>query len=401
MAGPFAGVRVIDLTRVIVGPVCTMLLADQGAEVIKVEPPEGDSMRGPPSAGGFSPMFVSANRGKRTLVLDLKQAAGRDALLRLVDTADVLVENFRPGTMARLGLDARSVLARNPRLVYASITGVGDSGPYVRKRVYDPIVQSLSGIADAQADGGTGRPRMVRTVIADKTTGVYAAQAIAAALFARERTGAGQHIRLSMLDAMVGFIWPEAMTQYTVVGREQVAQDPNARPDLIYRTTDGYITVGTNSNSEWQGLCAVLERPAWITDPRFATGAARSLNAAERITCVGELLQTNTSGHWLPRLDAAQVPCAPVLRRHEVMHNEQVLHNALIEEFEQPVLGRVRQPRPAAQFSATPAAIAGPARGLGQDSRAILAELGYTGAEVAGLEAAGVTRAPVVEVPAA
>ncbi len=390
MAGPLSGIRVIDLTRVIAGPVCTMLLADQGADVIKVEPPEGDAVRGPATAGGFSPMFVSANRGKRTLALDLKQSAGRDVLLRLASTADVLVENFRPGTMQRLGLDAASLLERNPRLVYVSITGVGDSGPYVAKRVYDPLIQSLSGLTDVQADAGTGRPRMVRTVIADKTTAVYAAQAISAALYARERNGQGQHVRLSMLDTMVGFIWPEAMIQHTVVGREQAAQDPNARPDLIYATADGYITVGTNSDSEWRGLCQVLNRSDWITDERFHTGAARYRNAAERITLVGEILSTQPSAYWLPRLDDADVPSSPVLRRHEVVGNEQVVHNALIEEFDQPSIGRIRQPRPAALFSATPAAIAGPAHALGQDTDAILAELGYSGDDIAGMKASGV-----------
>lgn len=387
MAGPFSGIRVIDLTRMIAGPVCTMLLADQGADVIKVEPPEGDPVRGP--AGIASPMFVSANRGKRSFALDLKQAAGRDVLLRLADTADVLVENFRPGTMQRLGLDAATLRARQPRLIYVSITGVGGSGPYVKKRVYDPVIQSLSGLADVQADGGTGRPRMVRTVIADKTTAVYAAQAIGAALYSRERSGAGQHVQLSMLDTMIGYLWPEAMLQHTVVGRERTAQDPNARPDLIYQTADGYITVGTNSNSEWRGLCEVLGKPEWISDARFATGAARYVNAVERITSVGEILRAQTSAHLLPRLDAAEVPCAPVLRRHEVVGDAQVVHNALIEEFDQPGLGRVRQPRPAASFSETPAAIAGPAHALGEDTDAILTELGYTASESAAMKSAG------------
>lgn len=389
MPGPLAGIRIVDLTRVLAGPVCTMLLADQGAEVIKVEPPEGDSMRGPIATGGFSAMFVSANRGKRTLALDLKQAAGHAVLLRLVTTADVLVENFRPGTMQRLNLDEPSLRKANPRLIYVSISGVGDSGPYVKKRVYDPIIQALSGIADVQADGATGRPRMVRTVLADKTTGLYAAQAICAALFARERSGEGQHIRLAMLDAMVGFIWPESMTQQTVIGKEQTALDPNARPDLIYQTLDGYITVGTNSDSEWRGLCRVIDKPEWIDDPRFRNGAARALNATERITLLGEILKTAKSDQWLRLLDAAQVPCAPVLRRHEVAMNEQVRHNELIEEFEQPSVGRVRQPRPAALFDRTPAAIAGPARRLGEDTDAILAELGYSLTEIAQLKTNG------------
>ena len=208
-------------------------------------------------------------------------------------------------------------------------------------------------------------------------------------MFARERTGEGQHIRLAMLDAMVGFIWPESMTQHTVVDQAQPALDPNARPDLIYQTLDGYITVGTNSDSEWRGLCQVLNKPDWVQDARFRNGAARSLNATERITLVGEILQTQMGAHWLPLLDAAQVPCAPVLRRHEVANNEQVLHNKLIEEFEQPTMGRVRQPRPAAQFDRTPANTPGPARRVGEDTQSILRELGFTDAEIRTLVADG------------
>jgi len=389
MAGPLAGIRVVDLTRVLAGPLCTMLLADQGAEVIKVETLDGDSVRGPVTGSGFSPMFVSANRGKRTLALDLKHPEGHGALLRLLATTDVLVENFRPGTMQRLKLGEPELRKQFPRLIYASITGVGDSGPYVRKRVYDPIIQALSGIADVQSDAGTGRPRLVRTVMADKTTAVYAAQAICASLFARERSGEGEHIRVAMLDTMIGFIWPESMTQHTVIGQEQTALDPNARPDLVYKTLDGYITVGTNSNSEWHGLCRVLSRPDWVDDPRFRTGAARSVNATQRITLVGELLATQTSEHWLPLFDEAEVPCAPVLRRQDVANNEQVRHNEIITEFDQPLVGRVRQPRPAARFDHRPAVIAGPARRLGEDTQAILRTLGYTDEQIDKLEQDG------------
>ncbi len=394
MTGPLAGIRIVDLTRVLAGPLCTVLLADQGAEVIKVETLDGDSVRGPVTGSGFSPMFVSANRGKRTLALDLKHPDGHAVLLRLLATADVLVENFRPGTMQRLKLGEPELRSLFPRLIYASITGVGDSGPYVRKRVYDPIIQALSGIADVQADSGNGRPRLVRTVMADKTTAVYAAQAICAALFARERSGEGEHIRLAMLDTMIGFIWPESMTQQTVIGKERSALDPNARPDLVYKTLDGYITVGANSNSEWHGLCQVLNKPDWVDDSRFKTGAARSVNATERITLVGEILGTRTSEHWLPLLDDAEVPCAPVLRRQEVVDNVQVRHNEIIKEFDQPFVGRVRQARPAARFDNRPAAIGGPARRLGEDTQVILQELGYSSEQIDALEAQGTVMRP-------
>ena len=178
MAGPLAGIRVIDLTTVVSGPVCTMLLADQGADVIKVEPPGGDIARRTAGNGEFTAMFVSCNRGKRSLAIDLKQPAALAILHRLIAGADVLVQNFRPGTMERFGLDDASIRALNPKLIYLSISGVGETGPYVGKRVYDPVIQSLSGFADVQANQTTGRPQLIRTIVADKTTAVHAAQAI-------------------------------------------------------------------------------------------------------------------------------------------------------------------------------------------------------------------------------
>ncbi len=210
-----------------------MILADQGADVIKVEPPGGDIARRTAGDGEFTAMFVSSNRGKRSIALDLKQPAALEALRRLIAGADVLVQNFRPGTMERLGLDEPAMRAANPGLIYVSISGVGDTGPYVKKRVYDPVIQSLSGFADVQADQDTGRPKMIRTIVADKTTAVYAAQAVCAALVARGRTGQGQHIRLSMLDTMVAF--PVARGDDAIHRRrprERAAARPAPRPDL-------------------------------------------------------------------------------------------------------------------------------------------------------------------------
>ena len=198
---------------------------------------------------------------------------------KLICRADVLVQNFRPGTMERLGLGEPALRAENPRLIYVSISGVGERGPYAKKRVYDPIIQGLSGFADLQADPETRRPRMIRTIVADKTTAIFAAQAVTAALFAREQTGEGQHIRLAMLDTMIAYLWPEAMTQYTVVGREATTADPTARPELIFETADGYITVGTISDSEWGGFCAASERSGLAEDSRFSTPAGRAANA--------------------------------------------------------------------------------------------------------------------------
>ena len=221
MPGPLAGVRVLDLTGVVSGPFATMFLADQGADVIKIEPISGDitrRSRAPIDKGGeFSALFISSNRGKRSLAIDIKSKAGVEVLRKLVGQADVLVQNFRPGTMERLGLGPEELLAQQPRLIYVSISGVGETGPYAKKRVYDPIVQGLSGFADIQAQPVTNRPQMIRTIVADKTTAIVTAQAVSSALYAREKTGRGDHIRVAMLDAMLSYLWPEGMSQYTVI----------------------------------------------------------------------------------------------------------------------------------------------------------------------------------------
>ena len=187
----------------------------------------------------------------------------------------MLVQNFRPGTMERLGLGPDELRQRHPRLIYVSISGVGDSGPYVKKRVYDPIIQGLSGFADIQSQPVTNRPQMIRTIVCDKTTAVFTAQAVSSALYAREKTGQGDHIQVAMLDAMISYLWPEGMSQYTVVGAEASADDPKDRPDLVFRTSDGYITAGTLSDSEWQGFCRASGDPELAKDPRFrdAVGA--------------------------------------------------------------------------------------------------------------------------------
>jgi len=373
-----------------------MFLADQGAEVIKIEPLGGDitrrSRQSISASGEFSALFVSSNRGKRSLALDLKRPEAAKIMRKLIASSDVLVQNFRPGTMERLGFGEPALRDLNPRLIYVSISGVGESGPYARKRVYDPIIQGLSGFADLQADPKTRRPQMIRTIVADKTTAIFAAQAVTAALFARERTGEGQHIRLAMLDTMIAYLWPEAMTQYTVVGREATTADPTGRPDLIFETADGYITVGTISDSEWQGFCAASGRPGLTEDPRFNSPGGRAVNATERILLMAEIIKERPTAEWLRRLDTNDVPSAPVLRRNEVIANEQVLARELIIELDQPDIGRVRQPVPAARFDRTPARIQGPAPRIGEHSAAILAELGLNAVEIERLAAEKVVR---------
>jgi len=386
MPGPLSGVRVLDLTGVVSGPFATMFLADQGADVLKIEPTGGDITRRSRAtidkAGEFSALFISSNRGKRSLAIDVKSEAGREVLGRLVAQADVLVQNFRPGTMERLGLGAEELRGRHPRLIYVSISGVGETGPYVKKRVYDPIIQGLSGFADIQSQPVTNRPQMIRTIVCDKTTAVMTAQAVAAALYAREKTGKGDHIQVAMLDVMISYLWPEGMMQYTVVGAEATAADPNDRPDLVFKTSDGYLTCGTISDSEWQGFCRATGDPALAADARFATPSARSVNATARINKMQEYIGRHTTAEWLERLDAADVPCAPILRRGDIIYNEQVVARGIIAELEQPKVGRVRQPKPAARFEVNQASIRGPAPRIGEHSRQVLQELGYDDAAI-------------------
>jgi crotonobetainyl-CoA:carnitine CoA-transferase CaiB-like acyl-CoA transferase len=386
MAGPLVGVRILDLSSVVSGPLATMHLADQGADVIKIEPPGGDisrrSRRKISANGEFSALFVSINRGKRSIAIDLKRPEAIAIVRALVARTDVLVQNFRPGTMERLGLDEKTLRELNPKLIYVSISGVGDSGPYVKKRIYDPMIQALSGLADIQSNQETQRPQMIRTIVADMTTSIFAAQAITAALFAREKTGEGQHIRISLLDTMISYLWPEGMMQHTVPSLESLPMSTNAGPDLIFETMDGYITVGTITDSEWRGFCEAVERPDLIYDERFHTAERRSVNSIDRINLMAGILKHRSRADWLSKLDAADVPCAPVLRRDELMANEQVVANDLLKLIEQPSVGAIRQPRPAAQFDRTPAEIGGPAPGIGEHTENILAELGYRDVEI-------------------
>lgn len=392
MPGPLAGVRVIDLSTMISGPLATAMLGDQGADVIKVERPgAGDLVRGIGAGrSGMAPLFATSNRGKRSVAIDLKSPRGLDLLKRLVEGADVFVQNFRPGAADRMGIGERALREVRPDLVYVSISGFGETGPYAHKRVYDPVIQALSGLASIQSDRRSGRPHMVRTIIPDKLTAVTAAQAITAALLSRERTGEGQHVRLAMLDAMVAFLWPEGMARYTLVDDERAAPQRSATRDLVFQTKDGYITVGTVSDEEWRGIARATGHHEWLEDPRFATPTGRVRHWDERLELVGDVLRTRPSAEWIERLDAEEVPCAPILTRRELLTDPQIAANELIVESVHPGAGRMRQARPAARFDRTPAQIGRPAPELGEHTDEILSEVGLSPSEIGALRAAGV-----------
>jgi crotonobetainyl-CoA:carnitine CoA-transferase CaiB-like acyl-CoA transferase len=373
------------------GPLATMLLGDQGADVIKVEPPRGgDHTRaGANRRAGFSASFLNNNRNKRSVVLDLKTPAGLEALLRLAGGADVFVQNFRPGVAERMGVGEAAVRAVAPRIIYVSISGFGERGPYAGKPVYDPLVQAVSGLASIQGGSDQARPRLVRTIVPDKLTAITAAQAITAALLARERTGEGQHVHLSMLDAVVSFLWASDMGSQTFVGDEFPQAEAASFIDLIYETADGYISAAVQTDREWAALTRALDRPDWLNDPRFASPALRQKNIDARLQMIQDALIGQPAAYWLERLTAEGVPCAPVLTRSEVIRHPQVLANDVIVEVDHPVAGRLRQTRAAARFSATPAGIRRGAPGLGEHTGEVLAELGYTAEEFAALHAAG------------
>ena len=391
MTGPLDGFKILDLSAVLSGPLATMWLADQGANVIKVEPFHGDIVRAMGGGDGITPSFLSANRGKKGIAVDLKTPQGLALVMRLAAEADVLVQNFRPGAIERMGLGYDAVTEVNPNIVYCSISGFGETGPYAHKRVYDPVIQSLSGLADIQRDRETGRPKMIRTVIPDKTTGLTAAQAITAALLSRERTGKGQHVKVAMIDAMISLTWAEGMAGYTIIGNEDKVP-PQLAPDLIFETSDGYITAGAISNAEWQGMCKALNKEEWLADERFNTPAGRVKNNAQRLNLTAEVIATKPTAHWLKVMDENSVPSAPVLSRKELLQHEQIIANKLIEEMHQPGLGAVRQPRPAARFSETPAVISGPAPLLGEHTREVLSNLGLSDTDIDELYAQNIVR---------
>ncbi len=395
MPGALHGFKIVDLTQNVAGPLCTMILADEGAEVIKIEPLEGGDhtrLSGRRRAG-LAASFLNNNRNKRSICIDLKAPEGVALVKRLCAGADVFMQNFRPGVVERLGLGEAEIREASPKIVYVSVSGFGEIGPYAGKPVYDPVIQAYSGLATVQAGSDEARPRMLRTILPDKLTAITASQAVTAALLARERTGEGQHVRLSMLEAVLQFLWASDFGDQTFVGDEPARQEAASSTDLVYETADGWITVAVQTNAQWVALCGALDRQEWLDDPRFRTPALRQQNVSHRLRLTQEALKAGNSGEWLDKLTKAQVPCAPVLTRNQVMRAPQVEALGLVVETQHHKAGKLRQTRPAARFSRTPSEIRRGAPALGEDTGAILAELGLSAAEVTALRQTGVINA--------
>jgi len=390
-AGPLDGVRVIDMSVMISGPLCSMVLADQGADVIKVEAPGlGDLMRVlGTQKNGTTGIFVLNNRGKRSLVVDVKRPEGLELMHSLVRSADVLIQNFRPGALDRVGLGYSDVAAINDRLVYVSISGYGPGGPNANLRVYDNVIQSASGLTSVQGDARTGEPEVLRTLVCDKVAAYTAAQAVTAALFARERGGSGQHITVSMLDAAIAFMWPDGAMDAALLDTDAQRTPTIATNYRVNRLKDGHCTMSVVSEAEYVSLCNVLDRPDLLTDDRFATSTSRMQNVDAFLAVVVARLAEMTVAEFEQRARQFELPAAVSVSLADVHLTPQAMHNEVFVERQHPTAGMVREVRSAPVFSATPTRLSDPAPGYGAHSVEIADELGLDGAALA---AAGVIR---------
>ncbi len=387
------GLRVLDVTQVMAGPFCAMLLADLGADVIKIEPPSGDSTRQMPGAAGRdSPSFNAVNRGKRGIVLNLKTAEGRAVFRRLARATDIVIENYRPGVMASLGLDYAELAAANPRLIYAAISGYGQTGPARAKGGFDLVAQGVSGIMSVTGEPG-GPPAKAGVPLTDLGAGLFALVGILAALRYRERTGVGQLVDTSLVDAGVALSVWEA-TEYfsgalpTALGS---AHRMNA-PYQAVRCADGYITLGAANDRLFRRLSEILGHPEWQQRPEFADNANRVRNRqllADRIEAITE---RQPAAHWLAVLESNDIPCGPINDYAAVFADEQVRARNMVVETEHPTLGHVRTLGSPIKMSATPPDVGRRAPLFGEHTDAVLREAGYADEEIAALRAAGAVR---------
>jgi crotonobetainyl-CoA:carnitine CoA-transferase CaiB-like acyl-CoA transferase len=377
--GPLTGIKVIDLSTMISGPLAGMMLADQGAEVIKVESPGmGDMMRHiGTQKNGMTGIYALHNRGKKSLVVDLKHETGKEVLRTLIKGSDALIQNFRPGAMERLGFGYEEVAALNPRLIYVSIAGFGEDGPNSGRRVYDNVIQATSGLASVQTDKATGKPSIYRTLICDKVTAYTASQAITAALFARERGGSGQHITLSMLDAAIAFTWPDCAMDEALLDDDVVRLPTIASSYKAIEFSDGYAVATVLSESEFRGYCAALGKPELADDPRFATVQLRGKNDVEYREIIRELTSKMTVAQFLEAAVKYEVPAGGLNDLKTVTEEPQVIHNKTFVLRDHPVAGTIREARPAPRFSATPIQPGNHAPEMGADTDEIVTALGF------------------------
>ena len=393
MSGPLAGLTVLDLTRVLSGPYCTMVLGDLGARVIKVEQPgTGDDTRhwGPPFVGEESAYFLSINRNKESVCLDFKHPGGRGVLERLLDHVDVLVENFKPGTLDRAGFGWEAVHARWPKVIYASISGYGQTGPRRNEPGYDAVIQAEGGLMSVTGDGD-GPAYRLGVAISDIVAGLFAAQGVMAALFARERTGAAQRVDIGMLDTTAALLTYQA-GNYFATGRAPQRlgnRHPTIAPYETFRTSDGEIVIAVGNDAIWRRFCPAIGRPELAEDTRFATNRDRLSNYAELRTALEAVLATRTRADWTARFHAASVPCGSVRDVAEVLADPHLHAREMVGTLEHPTVGPTRVMGTPIKLSETPGSLRTPPPTLGQHTAAVLEELGYDREMIASLKAAG------------
>jgi crotonobetainyl-CoA:carnitine CoA-transferase CaiB-like acyl-CoA transferase len=394
MSLPLAGTKVLDLTIFMAGPYCSMVLGDLGAEVIKIETfPDGDNSRKfDPQVNGESYCFAMMNRNKKSLALDLKHPAGHEAFLKLAAQADIVLENFRPGVARKLGVDYETLKRINPSLIYASMSGFGQTGPYSSKGGFDIIAQGMSGIMSMTGEPG-GRPAKVGIAVNDIASGATALYSVLGAYIGRLRSGHGQYLETSLVEAGLAWtIWEAAA--FFGAGEVPTATGTRHRrfaPYQAYRTKDGYVTVGAGSDKLWQSFCTqVCGKPEWLADPRFATLPARLRNIDELEREIEAVLTTQPTAHWIERLDAAQVPAGPVYRYDEILADPHIHARDMIVEVEHPKMGPIRMLGLPVKSTGDLAAIRRPAPWLGQHGAEVLRSAGYDDAAIEALFADGV-----------
>ena len=394
--GPLAGVRVLDLTSVLMGPYATQIFADLGADVIKIESPEGDTTRflppGPaPDRGG---MFMNLNRGKRSLVLDLKQPSARETVLRLAKSADVFIHSMRAQAIARLGLDYPALRSANEKIIYANLYGFGRTGPYADYPAYDDIVQAASGLASLQAHlSGSGEPTYLATVVADKVAGLTGAYAVMAALYGREKTGKGQEIEVPMFETLVSFSMVEHLTGAIHDPAVGVPEYPRvvAAERRPYRTADGFIATMVYNDKQWRSFFDAIGNPEWSKDPMFESMRSRTQNIRAVLAQLADVMLTRTTEAWLAVFREANIPAMPVKSTTDLLADPHLDAVGFWQRRETED-GRIRMTGIPTNFSETPGAVGDPGPGLGADSGAILAEAGFSEQEIAGLRASGAVR---------
>jgi len=392
MPGPLSGIRILDLTSVVFGPLATQILGDLGADVVKVEAPEGDTTRytGPARSHDMAALFMGLNRNKRSIVLDLKRREAKEALWKLIDTADIFVHSMRPEKMAALGFASDKVLERNPRIVYAGLHGYLTEGPYSGRPAYDDVIQGQSGIA-ALMSGTSGEPRYVPLIIADKTCALAASNAITSALFARERTGRGQVVEIPMFETMVFFVFAEHLYGHTFdppeapLGYSRLLA-PWRRP---YRTSDGHVCMLAYTDPQWRKFWDVVGKAELSNDPRFIKLAARSQNIADLYRIAGESLQGKTTDEWLEIFKNLDIPCARIASLEEVFNDPHLAAVGLFEKAVHTTEGGIVMTQLPFRFSETKVAVNRLQPKFGEHSREILREAGYSDSDVHALFESG------------